>query len=371
MALTITVVGVALLAGYLLALLGLHASYSDELPVDEVHHVPAGGGWEVALHRVRPAPGTKPRGTPVLLAHGIAMCRRFWHMTEDTSLARYLSRRGHDVWIAEYRGYAASRHTGEGDRPWDFALDHHILEDAPALIDHVRAQTGVDKVHWVGHSMGGIILYGYVQAFGTGKLSRVITIGSPSRMKRVASDLRAGVARKLLPRGKRFPLYGLTRLGLPFCVYLKQPLLRPFCNPSITRLREIAQLFTHGVQDLSCRALRQFARWQATGIMELEDGSGRIEDAPRAIDVPFLLLAGSGDRLVPPRAALPAYELAVSQEKERRVFGAVGDPAPPLGHLDLITSDNGRKWVFPVIAEWLEREDGGNGNPARRNQRPS
>jgi len=355
LALTIAVIAFALFVGYLLALLGLHAGYSEELPVDEVHHVPAGGGWEIALHRVRPAEGVEPRGTPVLLAHGIAMCRRFWHMTDDTSLARYLSRRGHDVWMAEYRGYAASRHTGEGGRPWDFALDHHIQEDAPALIDHVLGETGAETLHWVGHSMGGMILYGYVQAHGTDKLERVITIGSPSRMKRVASDLRAGAARKLLVPGKRFPLYALTRLGLPLCVFLKQPFLRPFCNPSITRPRDVAQLFTHGVQDLSCRALRQFARWQATGRMELEDGSGRIEDAPRHIDVPLLVLAGSADRLVPPRAALPAYEKAASVEKERRVFGSVGDPAPPLGHLDLITSDNGRRWVFPVIAEWLER----------------
>ncbi len=343
------VLAAALLAGYLLVLIVLHASYSSELPVDEVHHVPAGGGWEVALHRVKPAAGTARRPRPVILAHGIAMCRRCWHLTEELSLARYLSRRGHDVWIVEYRGYAASRHRGEG-KPWDFAIDQHILEDAPALIGHVLEKTAAERVDWVGHSMGGIILYGYAQAFGTERLGRVVTVGSPVRMGRVASHLRIGLARRLLRPGRRFPLYTLARIGLPLCVFLKRWTQKPFYNPRLVRDAEIAQLFTHGVQDLSCRALRQFARWQATGTMALEDGSARIEDAPTAIDVPFLLLAGA------PRAAVPAFDLAVAEEKVCRVFGGPGDPAPPLGHLDIIASASARQWVFPVIGDWLIRE---------------
>jgi pimeloyl-ACP methyl ester carboxylesterase len=346
---------VALLVGYVVVTAILLVTYSAEPPVDESHRVTAGGGWEVALHRVRRSPTAPPRETPVILAHGIAMCRCCWHMSEEISLARYLSDRGHDVWIAEYRGYASSRHSG-GGRPWDFAIDQHIHEDAPALIAGVCERTGAEKVHWVGHSMGGMILYGYVQAHGTDRLGRVVTVGSPVRMGRVAGHLKLlGRLRPLLRPGWRIPLYTFTRVTLPFSVFLRRWTQRPFYNARLARSADIATLFTHGVQDLSARALRQFARWQSTGTMALEDGSGRIEDGPAALDVPFLCLAGEGDLLVPPRAATPAHDGAAATEKAVRVFGGPGDPAPPMGHLDLIASDNAKRWVFPVIADWLER----------------
>ena len=354
--LTVVVVALALLAGYAVVLVGLHLAYGGEEPVDEVHRVTAGGGWQVALHRIKPAAGRPRRKTPVVLAHGIAMCRRCWNLSRDVSLARYLSDRGHDVWMVEYRGYAASRHSG-GPGAWDFAIDHHALEDAPALIDLVRRETGSEQVNWVGHSMGGIILYGYVQAYGTGHLARTVTIGSPARMGRVARHLRTvGWARKLLRPGWRFPLYAFTRLTLPFTVFLKSPILRTFYNPALVRQHEVAQLFTSGVQDLSNRALREIARWQTLGTMALEDGSTSIEEGLAALDVPFLVLAGAGDRLVPPRAALCAYDRSPAAEKAWRVFGGPDDPAPPLGHLDLIASAHAVRWVHPVIAEWLEKE---------------
>jgi pimeloyl-ACP methyl ester carboxylesterase len=347
---------VALLVGYVVVTVVLLVTYSAEPPVDETHHVASGGGWEVALHRVRPSPAVPGRETPVILSHGIAMCRCCWHMSAEISLARYLADRGHDVWIAEYRGYASSRHRGEG-RAWDFSIDEHIKEDAPALIEGVRERTGADRVHWVGHSMGGIILYGYAQAHGTDALGRVVTVGSPVRMGRVAGHLKLlGRLRPLLRSGWRVPLYTPTRLTLPFSVFGRRWFQRPFYNARLARATDIATLFTHGVQDLSARALRQFARWQSTGTMALEDGSGCIEDAPAALDVPFLCLAGEGDLLVPPRAATPAHDKASAEEKDLRVFGGPGDPAPPMGHLDLIASADAKRWVFPEIADWLEKD---------------
>lgn len=349
------VLAVAAAGGYALVLAALHAVHGKELRADELHHVRTGGGWEAALHRYRPRPGGEPRAVPVILAHGVAMNRRFWDMTPEISLARYLAGRGHDVWIAEYRGDQTARFEGDGRR-WDFSVDDHILEDAPALIEHVRALTGAERVSWVGHSMGGIILHGYVQAFGTSWLHRTVTVGSPVRMKKGGAHLPipSWVARAALA-GRQLPLYPFTRLTLPFSVFLKNVFLGRFYAVRHTRNSEIAQLFSRGVMSLSKRLLRQFERWQRTGQMEFDDGSACIEDAPRDMDVPLLVIAGKGDRLVPPKAAIPAFELAPVEDKELWIVGDEGDDAPPLGHNDLIASENGRRWVYPRIAEWLER----------------
>ena len=349
---------VALAAGYAAVTWGLLTLFGRTLPVDELHHVDVGGGWQAALHRLRPGrtTGDAPR-RPVILAHGIAMCSRYWHMTPETSFARYLSDRGHDVWIAEYRGVGESRHQGN-QPPWDFCLDQYIYEDAPAIIEYVRRLTGARRVNWVGHSMGGMIVYGYAQVHGTDHLGRVVTVGSPSRLGKGANHLR--IPAWIVPfalRGVRFPLYNFTRMTLPFSIYLKGQFLNTFYNTRETSTQDIAALFSNGVTDLSCKLLRQFYGWQQSGQMLLEDGTSRIEEAPATLDRPLFVVAGAADRLVPPKAALPAYERCPSPHKAHRVFGGEGDPAPRLGHNDLIASANGARWVQPVIARWLEQDD--------------
>ncbi len=349
---------IAVAVGYAAVTWGLLWMFGRTLPVDEVHHVDVGGGWQAALHRLRPSrsAGDAPR-RPVILAHGIAMCSRFWHMTPETSFARYLAHRGHDVWIVEYRGVGASQH--RGNQPaWDYCLDQYIFEDAPALIGYVRRLTGARRVNWVGHSMGGMILYGYAQAHGTDHLGRVVTVGTPCKLGKGANHLRIpGWIVPFALRGVRFPLYRFVRWTMPFSVYLKNWFLPTFYSVRETSTADIAALFSRGVMDLSCKLLRQFHGWQRSGDMLLEDGESRIEEAPATLDRPLLVVAGAADRLVPPHTALPAYERCPSPEKARRVFGGEGDAAPRLGHNDLIASANGARWVQPVIARWLERVD--------------
>ncbi len=362
--LTLTIVVlVALATGYAVTAAALIAIHGAVQPVDELHHVEAGGGWEVALHRLRPGPASVARRLrggapapehPVVLAHGIAMSSRFWHLRPEMSLARYLSARGHDVWIAEVRGSGESRHVGGGD-PWDFSFDHLLREDAPAIIDYVCKLTASEEVDWVGHSMGGMILYGYALLHGTDRLHRTVTIGSPARMSSGGHGLPVpGVVTRLLLRGSRLPLYTLTRLGLPLCVYARQRLMPTFYNPRLISGAEIAYLFSRGVMDLSVRHLRQFEGWTRSGRMELEDGETRVERGPAAIDVPLLVLAGAGDRLVPPRMSRPAFDVCPAEDRRLRVFGGADDPAPPLGHVDLVASHEGARWVYPEVARWLE-----------------
>jgi len=50
---------VALAGGYAAATWALLLLFGRTLPVDEVHHVDVGGGWQAALHRVRPGRATR------------------------------------------------------------------------------------------------------------------------------------------------------------------------------------------------------------------------------------------------------------------------------------------------------------------------
>ena len=347
----------ALAAGYATVLALLHRAYGATLPFDETHLVPTGGGWQTALHRLRPAHGSTPRGVPVILGHGTAMSSRCWDANEETSLARHLRARGHDVWIAEYRGSGDSRHDGS-PRPWAFSLEQYAREDVHHLIEKVCEITRSETIRWVGHSLGGIIVYRYASIHGTDRLDRVVTIASPSRIGRARSPLiRLAIFtfRYLVP-GWRFPLNAIARFGLPFTVFLRGLFLFFFFNPRLQRADEIATVFTRGVMDMPNDLLKEYGRWLSTARMDLAGSTERLEDAPRAIDVPLLVLGGAGDALIPPRAFSHAYEVAPTAHKKLRVFGGDGDPAPPMGHLDLVSSRHAVRWVYPEVAQWLEQD---------------
>jgi triacylglycerol lipase len=101
-------------------------------------------------------------GTPILLIHGIMDNRSVF-----TVFRRALRRRGFGVVHAVNYGLF----TGD------------LRDAARELRDHVEKlceATGADKVHIVGHSLGGLIARYYVQRMGgSARVDTLVTLGSP------------------------------------------------------------------------------------------------------------------------------------------------------------------------------------------------
>lgn len=120
-----------------------------------------------------------PLGTPVILQHGLAQNLYAWDLpVEGQSLAVYLAERGYDVWVPSLRGSGKGYYrSGDGEELWDWSVDDYIIFDVPAILHKVRESTG-KKPFWVGHSMGGMIIYGYLQ----GVSYRYVKIGTRFKM---------------------------------------------------------------------------------------------------------------------------------------------------------------------------------------------
>ena len=119
--------------------------------------------WKIALYRYLPEKITRKH--PVLLLHGIASNHRVWDFGhEELSFARHLAAQGYAVYSMDLRGRAGSDgpHTGRG-KQW--SVDDYLLCDLPAATEYIIAQHGTEKLHWVGHSMGGIL--GFFYRFAT------------------------------------------------------------------------------------------------------------------------------------------------------------------------------------------------------------
>lgn len=104
----------------------------------------------------------KTRGeTPVLLLHGLFNNRASWFWFK-----RYLRKQGFNN-IATIN--LSSWHNEEA-----------LTELVSKKVDELRHRLGVDKVHLVCHSMGGIIARNYIQLRGGGgKVDRCVCLGSP------------------------------------------------------------------------------------------------------------------------------------------------------------------------------------------------
>lgn len=136
---------------------------------------------EAALTTGTPS-GDVVRDTPVLLAHGYGHNRSGWFPIE-----RQLRRNGF-----------TSVHTFNYN-----PLVHDVPEVAARLgqrVELLKAVTGADRVHVVGHSMGGIVLRWYVQELGGDQhVGTAITIASPHQGTLAAHAWFGRTARQLQP----------------------------------------------------------------------------------------------------------------------------------------------------------------------------
>ena len=112
----------------------------------------------------------RPDGTPVIFLHGLAVNADVWDLPEVRgddfhfrSIAAVLHEAGYDLWLVNFRGHGAPRMLSEPPPEQDdWCVDHFILYDLPAVVEHVRATTG-RKPFVIGSSMGSMTLAGYVQ----------------------------------------------------------------------------------------------------------------------------------------------------------------------------------------------------------------
>lgn len=122
----------------------------------------AGAAPRMMLYRrlVRDPPPARA-GVPVLLLHGVLCNAGVWHR-----LARHLASRGiRDVYALSYGPPLASIEL--------------FAEQAEAAIERIVRATGAARVMIVAHSMGGLVARAHARRYGTSRVARIVTIGTP------------------------------------------------------------------------------------------------------------------------------------------------------------------------------------------------
>lgn len=341
--------------------LGRHwkRKFAFEPGYEEIHLVRSQDGWRIALYRYPAAAGRY--ATPVLLCHGLAANRFNFDLGSEASLARYLQKEGFEVWSIDLRGRgnSARRPCGNGSPRHAPFFDDYVREDAQAAIRHVLDETGASRVHWIGHSMGGLVLYALLQGEGAASIASGVVIGSPGSFAKVPRSAFVCVLSHALRFLPRLHLSFLAAGAAPLVAHIRLPREGLFVNRANVERIVIERALCHLVADVSGGEIAQCLDWVKSRAFRTYDKATSYEENLTSVRQPLFLIAGAKDFLAPPESVVAAYERLASEKKDFLILGRQQGQEHDYGHGDLLIGKNCGREVFPRIRDWLASIESG------------
>lgn len=329
-------------------------------------------GWRLGVRHYRPA-HPDPGKLPVILCHGLGLNATFWTIT-DNHLPAQLTERGYEVYVYDIRASGENARLGRHDRINRFlrgtpfrergesrwTVDDLVLYDMPAILDYVERETGQSRVNWVGHSLGGIMMFPFLElsteperiANFVGMGSTIIQAGSPRRDMLAAN---AGI-RGLLS------VASAGRLGRPLA-FFRMPGMASidkfyYSVENVDR-RTISRFYSYTLEDPGPGALLQFAPYLRHGHMLSADGKIDYSARLGEVTVPALMVAGAGDLISDVPSTRMTFDSLGSEDKTLYVFGKASGHVADYGHCDLAWSRYAPREIFPVVIDWLDHRQPG------------
>jgi pimeloyl-ACP methyl ester carboxylesterase len=333
------------------------ASYREPLPKEaEVHHPRTPDGWELVMVRYAAQPEAK--GRPVLLCHGINANGRNMDLDAKHSIARWFAAHGREAWTISMRRAGTYYGPDGGTTPLpkpENGFDELVDQDLTTAVAYVRKVTGAPLIDYVGHSLGGMVGYGYLGRGGEG-IGAVAILGSPMRLDLggPADMLVVNVAGMLNPNWW-IPIKGASPMAIPMNDLIKDNLQELLLfNPENTSQETMKKLAMEGAEDVSVELLQQLAGMIKTGSLMSRDGTRDYRAALAGVTAPVLVVAGKRDRMANVPAVKAGYR-ALGGPKEWKLVGVENGAHADYAHMDLVLGDRADTEVWPAVLDFFER----------------
>jgi pimeloyl-ACP methyl ester carboxylesterase len=337
-------------------------------------------GWMLGVRRYHPIE-PKPGALPVVLCHGLGLNGTFWTITDD-HLPSQLADRGYEVFVVDLRGSGASYRDGTigwvnaglrqtiipevGNDEW--TMDDQALYDVPAILDHIKDQTGHERVNWVGHSLGGMLMFAFLErSEHAPRIANFVAMGSPA----CVSESPESVKMLKANRGLRtlMKAFSTSRIARPMAI-ARPPGLdkidRFYYSADNVDPETVDRFYGSTLEDPGPGALKQMDRYLESGRLVSEDGSIDYFARLPEVHTPTLFVAGDGDILADLFSNWKTYEAMGSADKTFLRFGRSQGHVADYGHCDLVWSRHAPKEIFPEIIDWLDaRQQGVLASPQR------
>jgi pimeloyl-ACP methyl ester carboxylesterase len=355
---------------------GPHTPTVDELDFRSLYQktkyvVETADGWSLVITRYRPVkqPFAQPLfGEPLLLVHGFSQNRHTWTSGQFVKNLLFF---GVDIHILELRGHGKSslelqreraqrfRRPLPPDLDYGWDIDSYFLYDLPAAVSGVKRITRRERIFYCGHSMGGMLGYGYAGIHDD--FEGLITIGAPAEIGRGFLALRAvslsapaigglidatlaGVnlgrqgqrrvldgARALLGQRPRGPLKQVAFRYVPvnsWLRFLEKQLARAeqfpiyervttrvnwLSNPTRVSAQDIRWLLREGGEREPRKAIEQFAKWVRRGELTCYRTGYDFKRGFAKIKIPMAIIFGDMDPLASVDSTRSVYRAAQSE----------------------------------------------------------
>ncbi|MGW6692340.1 alpha/beta fold hydrolase [Rhodococcus sp. NPDC054953] len=314
------------------------------------------------IRRFRSADGPGV-GAPVLLVTPLAATSIAFDLRRGCSFVEYLRDTGRDVYVVDYGP------VNFADRSRGF--EHWVDDVVPDAVRVVSADAGGSDVHLAGWSLGGIFAVYAAAAHRELPLRSLTPIASPFDLRQVPLFATLRPLDRLFGPLTVTPFYRLvgtvpaplTSLGFKVASvdkYLTRPwtVLTNLDDRDHLEQIEAVDRFMNSMYAYPGRTFGQLyhvvmrSNEFATGHMRI---GGRQVDLD-AIDVPVMVVAGSGDGLAPKQAVRHLTDLLGGAPTVR--YGVY-----PGGHLGVLTGRSARDTMWPAFAAFLADCDDAGSDP--------
>lgn len=337
----------------------LAATYPEPLLGCDVHTVRTGDDWSLQLYRRRPEGGG---GEPVFLCHNVMGNHLTFQYPAGLSLVDTLVGAGYDCWLADLRG-CRSATPPAGRRKSDVTLDDMLVHDIPSVLACIREQTGSDRVHWVGHSLGGMLAYAYDLDTGGAGLASMTTLCALPGFDGIAYK----PAPTLLGLATRLPwlLAGIVRGLAPLYKRLRiQTPVMPVNWENVSPELDTGALF-NGLEGPAPLIVKELDFWAAHGIWRMRNDHLDVAARIAELHTPLLAVFGEADTLTP-RPQMERFIESLQNPDTKAVWlGKAEGFSADYNHGDVIMSPHGPREVYPLIVDWLAS------HPARTEAKPA
>jgi pimeloyl-ACP methyl ester carboxylesterase len=338
-------------------------------------------GITLALRRYQPKQLSADKN-PVILCHGFSYNLLFWDLHEKVSLPRYLAQKGYDVWSLSLRGSSPSsqpinsslrrltrfnlqpetlKSLQKGVREiqmQDWSVDDHIRYDVPAALRFVCEQTKTRKAHWIGHSMGGMVMFAFLGRRDNDQADLVksfVAMATPMAIFHPLSDPFQFLldAEPTLKIGSK--VVGTSAPATLGSIFgdLNTPMDKLFFNSTNMDNEVLRALFHQAEEEMGSSQWKQLMNMvKQERFISLDQSTDYTANLGR-VKVPVYLLSGSVDNMATPDAVRFAYRQIQSEDKQFRLFGKVNSQKYNYGHNDLVIGKHSQSEVYPTVLEWL------------------
>jgi polyhydroxyalkanoate synthase len=331
--------------------------YKEPSHAQEIHSFTTEDGWRLRLHRRKPEGEV---GEPVFFMHSLSSNHLNFEIPYGHSLVDYLAKNGYDCWTFDSRACRGAVPPKRGAR-MKSTVEDLLTKDIPAALRHIRSTTGHARVHWVGHSMGGMLLYAYDLQYDGEGLASGSTLGSPPGFKGFRLKPRPTLiwlnrhAHRLMDRS-------FQALAPFFDFWRPVSSLVPINWDNVHPKLRAKHLFHAAEMPLPIIGEQMYG-WASGKPWTMCDGTLEIDKRLHELKTPLLAIFGSLDPFNSLARANAFFNAIKNPDKKMIYLSRANGNSANYNHIDLAFAVEGEREVFRPILEWMQGHPAG---PATR-----